>query len=87
MTRRIAAIAKHLCLGEGSHPTNEGDWGGKLFRFQVARRTVKIICVEAESGADSYGGTDNAFALEGELLVPSATSDEVASTVSRSQPS
>ena len=85
-TRRLAALASHLCLGEDLHKEVDKDEQlsashSSLFRFKYDRRPVKVVVFESDAGYDSYGGTHDAFVLEGDHLVPSCVSNRVESTV------
>ena len=86
-TNRLLQLLRHLTpsdtLGEEQHPLLEDESVPTLprkgfFRFTYDRRPIKIPVREVGGGGvnDKYGGIQNAFVLEGELLVPNGSSPE-----------
>jgi len=80
---RAQRISAHLVpaatKGEEQHPISEQSLSRQsLFRFRYQRQVVKIVVKEEGSGGtvDKYGGIPNVFVLEGELLIPNASSGE-----------
>ena len=93
---RLSVLARHLTHGEAAHaepspplPAAESKASGerrrRLLRFRFDRRPLKVVVQEQadanDTADDTYGGVGGIFVLEGELLVPSSSSDECASTV------
>ena len=93
---RLSVLSRHFTHGESAHaedpspslPAAESKAAGerrrRLLRFRFDRRPLKIVVREdadADVDSDTYGGVGGIFVLEGELLVPSSSSDECASTV------
>ena len=68
MARRLATVARHLCLGEGSHPTPDGPaTNDGLFRFKV--REEKKDCANGLPNpvallGHARGGSWHSFAYE-----------------------